>query len=438
MNSNNYRLLLIQPAHKSNVKIHNKVYMSTLTLPVVASLTPDNYLVDLLDENVEEIKFDGTYDIVGITAMTGTAPRAYQIADEYRKMGITVVLGGVHPTLMPDDALPHADAILMGEAEEIWPKLLSDFEQGRLQKTYRSENKPDLTDLPIPKRELLKNKLYINIPKVETSRGCPFDCSFCSTTKFFGKGMRYRPVEEVAEELRKLKSRFVFFTDNNIVGNIAYAKRLFKALIPLKIRWLSQGSINMANDEELIKLAKKSGCQGMLIGFESLSEDVIKNVGKNVNRIKEYEHQIKLLHKHRIAIIGCFVLGFDEEDENIFQRTLNFIKRTRIEIPQLTLLTPFPGTKLREFLEKEGRILHNLWEKYDTTHVVYKPLKMTVDELRKRYNWLSGKLYSKWAIFLRLLKSSRYHWRQPLRLFGYWRVNIIYRMLWLTGNDGDY
>jgi len=438
LNKRRYKMLLIQPRHKSNVKIGKKVYMSTLTLPVVASLTPENYDVDLLDENVERNRFDGQYDIVGITAMTGTATRAYEIADRYRKMSIPVILGGVHPTLMPDDAIPHADAIVMGEAEGVWHRLLADFEKGKLQKIYRNDKKPDLTGLPIPRRELLKNKLYLNIPKVETSRGCPFDCSFCSTTKFFGRGMRYRPVEEVVEELKRLKKMFVFFTDNNIVGNVAYAKKLFKALIPLKIRWLSQGSINMANDDELIRLAKKSGCQGMLIGFESISDNVIKNVGKGVNKIKEYEQQIKKLHKHRIGIIGCFVLGFDEEDEGIFQRTLNFIKKTRIEMPQLTLLTPFPGTRLREFLEKEGRILHNFWEKYDTTHVVFKPYRITVEELRKQYDWLSSQVYSKRAIFVRIMRSFRYHWRQPFRLFGYWRVNIVYRLLWRAGSDGDY
>jgi radical SAM superfamily enzyme YgiQ (UPF0313 family) len=426
------RVQLVQPYHPSNVKLYGKMYMSQLTLPIVAALMPPDVEVTIKDENVEALDFSNGIDLVGITALTPTAPRAYEIAREYRRRGIPVVLGGLHPSLVPAEASQHADAVLIGEAEGVWEEMLRDFRVGKLRKFYQSSEKPNLANLPLPRRDLANNGAYVNIPKVETSRGCPFDCSFCSTTVFFGRKIRYRPVDDVVNELKKIKPPFVFFTDNNIVGNIKYAKELFRALIPLKIKWLSQGSLNFVRDDELLRLARDSGCVGMLIGFESLSPAAIEGMGKKVNRVEEYGRAVKKLHRYRIGTIGCFVFGFDEDDEGLFKRTVKFIRKYNVDTPQFTVLTPYPGTALRERLETEGRILHNNWEKYDSTTLVFKPKILPPGEFRKKFNWAGWKVYSWPAIIWRVLRSLLYM-RSFYRAFVFLQISIVYRKLFRVG-----
>ncbi len=409
--------------------------MSQLTLPLIAALTPGEHEVIIVDENVEPIDFDRGADLVGITCLTPTAPRAYQIADQFRLRGAKVVLGGVHPSLMPDEAAAHADAVVIGEAEETWPQLLADFEDGGLKPRYSADVKPDLSGLPIPRRDLVKAKAYLNIPKVETSRGCPFRCSFCSTTVFYGPRMRFRPVEDVVNEVKAARHRFVFFTDNNITANKKYAKRLFEALTPLGIYWLSQGSIDMADDDELMELAERSGCAGMLVGFESLSEENIASMGKNAsNRVAEYEEKIRKFHAHRIGLIGCFVFGFDGDDKSVFAKAVNFIKNNNIDCPQLTVLTPYPGTVLRTQLEAEGRILHSRWEKYDVGNVVFQPRQMTAAELQAGYNWACEQLYSTRAILKRGARSLSYM-KNPYRSYVFSRNSTIYRKLYKVSQE---
>ncbi|MHB8793736.1 MAG: B12-binding domain-containing radical SAM protein [Thermoleophilia bacterium] len=403
--------------------------MSQLTLPLMAALTPGKHEILVIDENVEPLDFAIDVDLVAITCLTPTAPRAYEIADEFRKMGKRVVLGGVHPSLMAEEAAEHADSVVIGEAEEIWPELLADLEEGSLKSIYSAEHKPDLAGLPYPRRDLMKEDAYLNIPKVETSRGCPFRCSFCSTTVFYGPRMRFRPVDEVVAEVKSAEHRFVFFTDNNITANKSYAKRLFRALEPLGIFWLSQGSIDMADDEELMELAERSGCVGMLVGIESLSDENIADIGKKAsNRVSEYEDKIRIFHKHKIGLIGCFVFGFDGDDKSVFRKTIDFIKRNNIDCPQLTVLTPYPGTSLRSELEAEGRIIHSRWEKYDVGNVVYLPRNMTPEELQRRYNEMCGKVYSRLSIIRRGIRSITYM-KNPYRSFVFMKNSFIYRKL---------
>ncbi len=430
------RILLIQPYHKCNVKTRGRIYMSQLTLPLLAALTPAGHEVMIIDENVEPVDFSLGADLVGITCLTPTAPRAYEIGDSFRRRGVKVVLGGVHPSLMPDEAAGHADAIVISEAEEIWPQLLADLENGGMQPRYRAEVKPDLAGLPLPRRDLVKAKAYLNIPKVETSRGCPFRCSFCSTTVFYGTRMRFRPVEDVVNEVRAARHRFVFFTDNNITANRKYAKRLFRALAPLGIYWLSQGSIDMADDDELMQLAEESGCAGMLVGFESLSEENIASMGKNAsNRVAEYEEKIRKFHAHRIGLIGCFVFGFDGDDKSVFAKTVDFIERNNIDCPQVTVLTPYPGTALREQMQAERRLLHSHWEKYDVGNVVFKPKQMSAAELQAGYNLACEQLYSRRSIIRRGLRSLSYM-KNPYRSYLFGRNSTIYRKLYKVSQEG--
>ncbi|GBE57900.1 ribosomal protein S12 methylthiotransferase RimO [bacterium BMS3Abin01] len=424
------KILIIQPYHKSNVKTRGRIYMSQLTLPLMAALTPSKHQVSVIDENVEPLDFNVDADLISITALTPTAPRAYEIADEFRRRGKKVVLGGVHPSLMAEEAAAHADAVVVGESEDSWPQLLADLEDGGMQSRYLAEVKPDLVGLPMPRRDLMKEDAYLNIPKVETSRGCPYRCSFCSTTVFYGPRMRFRPVEEVVKEVRDAQHRFVFFTDNNITANKKYAKRLFRALEPLGIHWLSQGSIDMADDPELMDLAQRSGCAGMLVGFESLSDENIEGMGKKAsNRVAEYEDKIKVFHSYKIGLIGCFVFGFDGDDKSVFKKTVKFIKRNNIDCPQLTVLTPYPGTAIRSELESRGRIIHSHWEKYDVGNVTFIPKKMTAAELQQGYNWACEKVYSIPAIVKRGIRSLVYM-KSFYRSYVFTRNSTIYRKLY--------
>ncbi|RJQ33084.1 MAG: radical SAM protein [Actinobacteria bacterium] len=432
------KLTIIQPYHKSNVKLFGKVYMSMLTLPVLASLCPDDVEVDIIDENIEPINFSKRTDAVCISSITSCATRAYEIADYYKQKDVPVILGGIHPTMIPQEAALHSNAVVIGEAEPIWNTLIKDLKNKRLKKFYHADAKANLSNLPIPRHDLANKTAYVNIPKVETSRGCPFNCSFCSTTRFFGNIMRYRPVEEVIKEVRGIDTNFVFFTDNNIVGNPRFAKKLFKELAKLNITWISQSSLNLANDDELLKLAAKSGCVGMLVGFESLSKESIKSAGKTVNKVDNYSEQIKKIHNAGISFIGCFVLGFDDDKQDVFKKTEKFIRKNHIEIPQLTVLTPFPGTDLRDEIEKEGRLLHNDWQRYDACHVTFKPKKMTAKQLRQKYDKLCKKIYSYPSIFRRVLSALLRH-KSIYKSIVVCQVNVVYRRLWqvTVGDDAD-
>ena len=433
------KLLLVQPYHPSSVTLWGRAYMSQLTLPLLAAYTPPDVEIEIRDENVDKLDFDAPVDLVGITALTSSAPRAYEIADTFRARGVPVVLGGVHPTLLPDEAKAHADAVVLGEAENIWAQVVRDAEQGQLEPFYCATERPDMKNLAIPRRDLANQKKYIPLQKMEVSRGCPFNCSFCSTTVFFGSRMRYRPVEEIVAEAELLRGKgtaTIFFTDNNIVGSPRYAKQLFRALAPVGIQWCSQGALNLARDDELMDLARESGCVGMLIGFESLSPDSLAEAGKKTNRVEEYEQAVQRLHDHGIAIIGCFVMGFDHDDPTTFDRTAEFVERTNIDVPQITVLTPFPGTELRRQLESQGRILSNDWSLYDAVHVLIRPQRMSPLELRAGYERMCNQLYSHQSILRRTLRSTRY--LPPNLALSYYGVNLVYRRLYQVGlKDND-
>ncbi len=421
------KVLLVQPAHPSSVRLFGRVYMSSLTLPVVAAATPPEVEVSIVDENVSRIPFDSPFDLVGITALTPNAPRAYAIADAFRARGVPVVLGGVHPTLVPDEAAQHADIVVLGEAEGIWAQVLRDVERGTWERFYRGP-KPDLQGLGIPRRDLLRESRYYPVPKMEVSRGCPFNCSFCSTTAFFGRQMRYRPIEEVVAEVRSLGHlpSALFFTDNNIVGNREYARELFRALIPLEIRWIGQASLTAAHDLELLDLAARSGCRALLIGFESLTPEGLAEMNKKVNQVLGYQEAVRRLHQRGIAVIGCFVVGLDSDDASVFEHTGAFIEEAQIDVPQVTVLTPYPGTALREKLLAEGRIWDFDWSHYDVTRVTFHPARMTAQELQAGYDGLIRRLYSYPAILRRIARASVYLGRSAL---GFLPTNIVYRRL---------
>ncbi len=378
-----------------------------LSLTTLAALTDDNWDISIIDENIQELDFSLLPDLVAISLMTPLAKRGYEIADAFRSRGVPVVLGGIHPTMMQHEACTHADAVVIGEAEKMWPEVLSDFRKGDLQPFYAAEHYCSLEGLNLPRRDLLNRQKYFFVNTIQTTRGCPFDCEFCSVTSFYGRTYRERPVEEVIREVNHVGGGVVFFVDDNIVGKSSYAKALFKALIPLKIKWFSQASITITKDRELLNLARQSGCRGLFIGFESLSQGALKAMGKSANRASEYREAVKILHEHGIGVQGSFIFGTDQDDQSVFSDVLRFIEKTRIEAALFSILTPFPGTRIREVLARENRILHSNWEKYDMNHVVFRPMKMTPEQLQEGFNWTYRRLYGYRSIIKRLFPFSR-------------------------------
>ena len=356
-----------------------KVSNPPLTLMILAALTPPEAEVKLEDERIKPTDFEEAADLVGISVMTKASARAYEIAQAYRARKVKVIMGGVHPSFCPDEALQYADAIIIGEAEYIWPQIIRDFKEGKLKKVYRSEKWVDPKDIPAPRFDLIDPNDYFVAGVFQTTRGCPFNCDFCSVTTLYGRSYRCRPVENVVQEVKLFKNRLgksakrplVFFVDDNIAGNPIYAKELFRALIPLEIDWLSQSTINIANDVELLKLAKKSGCAYLFIGFESFSKKVLQEMNKKVNRPERYPEQVKKIKKEGIGIIGGFIFGFDSDDEETIRDTTAFAIESRIDLAIFNTLTPDPGTPLYEKLKKENRILFPEWWKKEHAEDVY-------------------------------------------------------------------
>lgn len=396
------KLLIIAPAWSQGWWGGGRVLAPPLALPLLAGLTPKEFDIELIDENIEQVDLNAKADLIAISYMTASAPRAYTIADAFRKRQIPVVMGGIHPTVIPDEATPHANAIVIGEAELVWEKVLSDFIAGSLKPRYQSSEYFNMKGMPFPRRDLLQEKRYLTVGVVQTARGCPNGCSFCSVGKVFGHHFRFRPIPEVVEEIRSLKG-WVGFVDDNIVGHPRRAKELFEALIPLKIRWIGQGDLSMAKDPELMSLAVKSGCHAMFVGLESVSQKNLHATHKTPNLDIDMDETIGKIHKAGIEIIGSFVLGLDGDDQNTFKATLSFAQKHKLAAIQCSILTPFPGTKMREQLVSEGRVFDHDWSQYTMSNIVFRPLNMTEEELRRGQRFVYDRFYSFPSIIKRSL-----------------------------------
>ena len=365
-----------------------------LNLATLAALTPPEHEVVIDDGCVGPVTATGSADLVAMTAMTAQAPEAYRLADEYRARGIPVVLGGIHPSMCPDEAAEHADAVVLGEADRLWPDLVRDFAAGKSKARYHDPEPVDLADVVIPRRDLLDPSGYLCFNSVQTTRGCPFDCNFCSVTTMSGVKYRFRPVEKVVEELRAIDARSIYFVDDNIIGNPKKAKLLFKAMAPLKRKWASQVTINFARDKELMRLARESGCQGVFIGFETTSDKSVRDAGKGVNRPKEYLRDIGRIREAGMKVWGSFIFGFDNDDLDVFQHTLEFVEKAKLEFAQFSLMTPLPGTALYRQFEEEQRFVHRDWEKYDLGSIVFRHPLLTAKRLHFEKNRAYRRFYS--------------------------------------------
>ena len=408
------KILLILPAAEQyrvtsrtqRVPRRNMLRFSVLSLTSVAALTPPEHDVTLCDENVEALDFDAQVDVVGITFMTALAPRAYEIAAQFRRRGVTTVAGGYHPTLCPADAAAHFDAVVVGDAEPSWHQVLKDIEAGTLKKTYRPETPCDLATVPVPRRELTTHtrRYYATTAAVQAGRGCVHGCTYCSIAAFHGSTYRARPVGQVVAELKTLP-RHLMFVDDNIVADPAYARALFIAMLPLKKKWVSQCSLALADDPELLALAHRAGCRGMFIGIETFDGANLNRVDKNFNGVATMRTRIRHIRQQGIGVIAGIIVGMDNDTKHVFARTLRMLQETHIDAIQLNIMTPLPGTPLFAELERTGRITSHEWSAYDFRHCVITPARMTAEDLQDGADWLYREFYRPWRIALRTLRT---------------------------------
>ena len=378
---------------------------------MLAALNPADVEVSIEDENVQEINFQDRPDVVAISIMTPLANRGYAIADRFRRMSIPVVMGGFHATWMAEEAGQHADAVVLGEAEKVWPRVLEDFKKGAPQRFYKAGDLAVLKGLPLPRRDLLKKGGYFFINTMQVSRGCPFHCDFCSVTAFYGHTYRLRPLEEVRREVELLRqgNEFIFFVDDNIIGNPVYAMDLFSLLKDFRVKWLSHASINIAENDTLLKKAAESGCYGLFIGFESLSQKTLQSYHKTSNQVHRYRDLIRKIHDQGIGIEGSFIFGSDDDDDSSFRQVLDFCEENKIDAAVFAILTPYPGTRIYEQYVQENRILSRDWDLYDMGHVVFRPKRMTVEQLQEGHDWTNRRFYSYPSMFKRFLPLRRSH-----------------------------
>ena len=415
------KLLLIHPTTRSCAVVGFGQTASwglpPLALAYVAASTPAHWEVKIVDEYTERTDPREACDLVGITAYSCTATRAYDLAAMFRQRGIPVVLGGIHASMVPDEAAQYVDAVVLGEAESVWPQVIQDVENGRLQKRYNG-GRPSLEHMPIPRRDLFGPRYEMDV--IQTSRGCPFACEFCSVTAFNGAEFRQRPVGEVLDELQTIRKKVVYFIDDNFFGvtreHEQRALELCRGMLERKIHkiWVTQASVNIADNPEVLKCAARSGCRGLYFGIESVSAESLKEMRKGVNvrvGVEGLRRAVQRVHECGICVISAFIFGNDHDDLGVFHASLEFIKQAGIDVPQFGILTPYPGTRIFERLRREQRIIYDHypddWEKCDTDHLVFKPKNMDPLDLVRGFDYLARHRFSKKTIWLQTLKTWR-------------------------------
>ena len=440
------KLTIIHPCigRKPGQKYIRTWQMEALPAATLAGLTPKDVQVRFYDDRMEPIPFDESTDLAAISVETYTAKRAYQIATEFRKRGVPVVMGGFHATLCPDEVAQYAEAVVCGEAESLWPRVLDDARHGRLEKFYRQSGRPSLAGLK-PDRGIFRGKSYLPIGLIEAGRGCHFKCDFCAVQAVFNSTQTRRPVDAIIAEIAQVKHerKLFFFVDDNITSNLEQAREFFRALIPLKIRWVSQSSINAAHDEEFLELLGRSGCQGVLIGFESLNPANLKDMNKAFNTMRGgFEKALANLRRHRIRVYGTFIFGYDRDTPESFLETVDFAKEHALYIAAFNHLTPFPGTPLYARLQSEGRLLYENWwldRRYSYNRIPFQPRGMTPELLQRNCLEARRNFYSWPSImrrgFDRVNRSDWFMWGNFYLINGMHRNDVSMRDHYPLGDE---
>lgn len=426
--------LLINPfyAKDPHASFGKHVLTPTLALTSVAGSTPSDWEVRYWDENLLQgpPPTDPLPEVVGITVHLTFAHRAYELARWYRQRGSKVVLGGLHVLSCPDEAAPHADALAIGDGVTLWPKILKDVETNQLQPTYRADFRQPYRDDPPPRRDLLDRKGYLTTTSVIATRGCHNRCGFCYlSTKGLHMPYLVRDVQQIADEIEQDGQPYAVFTDNNLGSKPTYLRELCHALRPLERIWSAAVSIDVTDDPDVVREMALAGCTGVFIGFESLQNENIADAKKKSPRTEDYARRVELLHRHGIQVNGSFVLGFDHDREDVFETTVRWVEENRLECATFHILTPYPGTPLFSQMESEGRILHRDWSKYDTSHVVFRPKHLSVEQLTEGYGWCYDRLFSNRSIWRRRPED----WRAVPAYLGmsylYKRSNLFWHLL---------
>jgi len=395
------RILLVNPKRVGRGQSSIRYMNSTpLALPTLKALTPDDVEVRIVDENHAPIPYDEHWDLVGVTVMLHVSQLAFQIARRFREKGIKVAFGGFFPTLWPDMARPHVDTIISGEAEHIWKDVITDLHKNKLKSFYRSDRFIDLVDIPFIKKEYFSK--HDEFYHVETTRGCPYNCDFCSVTAFYGAQFRHRPIDHVVRQLEEFKGKTIFFVDDNVTGNPKYAKDLFREVIPLKLKWSGQFSLNNARNREVMELAAESGCQFLFTGIESIIDDNLKAVDKKWARPEKFNEWIRMTHDVNIGIYGSFMFGFENDTPDIFRRTLDFCEENHIELGLFSALFPIDGSKFHQQLKSENRIFETDSTRFNGQFSTFHPKNMTSKQLDEGLRWIWQEFYSKRSITHRL------------------------------------
>jgi radical SAM superfamily enzyme YgiQ (UPF0313 family) len=402
------------PGSKNNKKtisplLWKIIFTPPLTFEMLAAVTPHEHTITLLDERTEKINFDKHYDLVGITTITPAASRAYEIADEFRKRGMTVVLGGWHPSIFPDEAKQHADAVIIGEGENSWLQLLHDFEKGSLKSYYDTVQPIDFQSLPPPKRDFSHKRGFI-IGEIQATRGCTRSCQYCAVTNQpFGRIWRRRSIDDIVKEIEKVPQKFLYFCDPSLTINPQYTKQLFRAIKPLNKKIFCNGNADvLLHDEELIRLSSEAGCVEWSIGFESISQTNLDSMGKITNKVHDFPAIVKKIHEHGIAVNGNFIFGMDDDYPNVFDVTIDAVNDWELDLTAFSILTPFPGTPLFERMEQEKRIVTKDWSQYDLQHVVFQPKHLSREELSEGTKKAYDEVYTLYKKVKRSVRCLRY------------------------------
>lgn len=392
-----------------------------LALLVLGALTPPSHRVSVVDENVERLRLDDAPDLVGITVKADTFRRAARIATAYRRRGIPVVFGGIHPTACPDECQPACDAVVIGEAEYLWPQVVEDAAAGCLRRGYRNTRSVDPADMPAPRWDLLNARRYLFTNTLTAGRGCPWRCAFCyNSSPNLESGHRLKPVDHILREIESLGTRHVMFIDDNFIGSLAGARSLVAALLPLGITWHTAVSADIGRHPDLLDAMAESGCKSLFIGFETVRRDSLRACRKTQNRPEEYTATIAAIHARGMLVNASMVFGFDEDTPEVFPDTLAWLLRNRVSSMTAHILTPYPGTVLHAQLAAAGRIIDLDYERYNTAHAVFRPIRMTPAQLEDGHRWIYRQFYS-WS-------GIAQRWPTAAGQVGaYLEFNLLYR-----------